>query len=69
MRIIDADVMLSDLKSITVDTEHTSVLTSDMPAIIRRWIERQPTIVPKINLSTFWFDVIDPKTRRVSGCM
>lgn len=44
MRAIDADAMLAELKPITYEMEHTSVLISDMSKIMRNWVERQPTL-------------------------
>lgn len=43
-RMIDADAMLAELKPITYEMEHTSVLISDMSNIMRNWVERQPTL-------------------------
>lgn len=43
-RMIDADAMLAELKPITYEMEHTSVLVSDMSNIMRNWVERQPTL-------------------------
>lgn len=43
-RMIDADAMLAELKPITYEMEHTSVLISDMSKIMRKWVERQPTL-------------------------
>lgn len=43
-RMIDADAMLAELKPITYEMEHTSVLVSDMSKIMRKWVERQPTL-------------------------
>ena len=45
-RMIDADAMLAELKPITYEMEHTSVLISDMSKIMRKWVERQPTLTP-----------------------
>lgn len=46
VRPIDATAMLAELKPITYEMEHTSVLISDMANIMRNWVERQPTLTP-----------------------
>ena len=43
-RAVDADVMLAELKPIDYETEHSTVLISDVAKIMREWVERQPTL-------------------------
>lgn len=45
-RVIDADVMLAELKPITYEMEHSVVTIADMSNIMRNWVERQPTLTP-----------------------
>lgn len=47
MRVIDADVMLAELKPIDYEAEHSAVLISDVAKIMREWVERQTTITPQ----------------------
>ena len=44
MRPIDADAMLSQLKPITYEMGHSSVLISDVSKMLRAWVNRQPTL-------------------------
>ena len=44
MRPIDADAMLLQLKPITYEMEHSSVLISDVSKMLRAWVNRQPTL-------------------------
>lgn len=46
MRLIDADEMLSELKSITYEMEQNAVAVTiaDMSSIMRNWVCRQPTV-------------------------
>ena len=47
MRVIDADVLLAELKPIDYEAEHSAVLISDVAKIMREWVERQTTITPQ----------------------
>lgn len=44
MRLIDADEMLSELKSITYEMEQNAVTIADMSNIMRNWVRRRPTV-------------------------
>lgn len=46
MRMIDADAMLAQLKTVDYEAEHSAVLISDMSKIMREWVKRQPTLTP-----------------------
>lgn len=47
--MIDADAMLTQLKPVDYEAEHSVVLISDMSKIMREWVERQPTVtIPEI---------------------
>ena len=45
-RMIDADAMLSELRPVSFEAEHSVVLLSDVSKMMREWIERQPTLTP-----------------------
>ena len=45
-RMIDADAMLSELRPVSFEAEHSVVLLSDVSKMMREWVDRQPTITP-----------------------
>lgn len=48
-RMIDADAMLSELRPVSFEAEHSAVLLSDASKMMQEWVERQPTItIPEI---------------------
>ena len=46
VRPIDANAMLNELKPVGFEAEHSAVLLSDVSKIMRKWVERQPTLTP-----------------------
>lgn len=46
VRPIDANAMLSELRPISFEAEHSAVLLSDVSKMMREWVERQPTLTP-----------------------
>ena len=55
VRPIDANAMLSELRPISFEAEHSAVLLSDVSKMMREWVERQPTLTP----SNEWVSVED----------
>lgn len=48
-RMIDADAMLSELRPVSFEAEHSAVLLSDASKMMREWAKRQPTCtIPEI---------------------
>lgn len=45
-RPIDANAMLSELRPVSFEAEHSVVLLSDVSKMMREWVERQPTLTP-----------------------
>ena len=60
MRMIDADAMLAQLKTVDYEAEHSAVLISDMSKIMREWVKRQPTLTPPNE----WVSVETPPTEQ-----
>ena len=46
VRPIDANAMLNELKPVGFEADHSVVLLSDVSKIMRKWVERQPTLTP-----------------------
>lgn len=46
VRPIDANAMLSELRPVSFEAEHSAVLLSDVSKMMREWVERQPTLTP-----------------------
>lgn len=46
VRLIDANAMLSELRPVSFEAEHSAVLLSDVSKMMRKWVERQPTLTP-----------------------
>lgn len=46
VRPIDANAMLSELRPVSFEAEHSAVLLSDVSKMMRKWVERQPTLTP-----------------------
>ena len=44
VRPIDANAMLSELRPVSFEAEHSAVLLSDVSKMMREWVERQPTL-------------------------
>ena len=44
VRPIDANAMLNELRPISFEAEHSAVLLSDVSTMMRKWVERQPTL-------------------------
>lgn len=41
---IDANAMLNELRPLGFEAEHSAVLLSDVSTMMRKWVERQPTL-------------------------
>lgn len=46
VRPIDANAMLSELRPVSFEAEHSAVLLSNVSKMMREWVERQPTLTP-----------------------
>ena len=46
MRLIDADVMLAELKPVEFEDGYKSMPIADASKIMRDWVSRQPTLTP-----------------------
>ena len=46
VRPIDANAMLTELRPVSFESEHSAVLLSDVSKMMREWVERQPTLTP-----------------------
>lgn len=46
VRPIDANAMLSELRPVSFEAEHSEVLLSNVSKMMREWVERQPTLTP-----------------------
>ena len=46
LRPIDANAMLSELRPVSFEAEHSAVLLSDESKMMREGVERQPTLPP-----------------------
>ena len=44
VRPIDANAMLNELRPVSFEAEHSAVLLSDVSTMMRKWVERQPTL-------------------------
>lgn len=55
VRPIDANAMLSELRPVSFEAEHSAVLLSNVSKMMREWVERQPTLTPP----TEWVSVED----------
>ena len=44
VRPIDANAMLSELRPVSFEAEHSAVLLSDVSKMMREWVERHPTL-------------------------
>lgn len=44
VRPIDANAMLNELRPLSFEAEHSTVLLSDVSKMMREWVERQPTL-------------------------
>lgn len=55
VRPIDANAMLSELRPVSFEAEHSAVQLSDVSKMMREWVERQPTLTPP----TEWVSVDD----------
>lgn len=55
VRPIDANAMLSELRPVSFEAEHSAVLLSNVSKMMREWVERQPTLTPP----TEWVSVKD----------
>ena len=47
VRPIDANAMLNELRPLGFEAEHSAVLLSDASTMMRKWVERQPTLTPQ----------------------
>ena len=46
VRPIDANAMLNELRPVSFESEHSAMLLSDVSRMMRKWVERQPTLTP-----------------------
>ena len=66
VRPIDANAMLNELRPVSFEAEHSVVLLSDVSKIMRKWVERQPTLTPPNEPLTC--DGCDMQGKEVTPC-